>query len=88
MSKLTLKEFLVADAILGDSVTNENGLNGQTKWAGTFTYPETAPIDIEKEFDKFFEFDTDDKSVVTSVSCKLFAKYIAEMVRGKNNTLK
>lgn len=81
MSKITLKEFLVADAILGDSVTNENGLNSQAKWTGTFTYPEIVPIDIEKEFDKFFEFDTDDKSTVTSVSCKLFAEHIAEMAR-------
>jgi hypothetical protein len=62
MSKLTLKEFLVADAILGNTpkVIDQS-------------------INIDKEFNKFFEFDTGDKSVVTSVSCKLFAKYIADL---------
>ena len=33
--------------------------------------------EIEAAFDKFFEFSTSDKSYVTSVSCKLFAEYIA-----------
>lgn len=40
-------------------------------------------IDIEKEFDKFFEFPTDDKSQVSSTSCKLFAVHIAELERNK-----
>jgi hypothetical protein len=40
-------------------------------------------IDIEKEFDKFFEFPTDDKSHVSSTSCKLFASHIAELERNK-----
>ena len=45
-------------------------------------------LNIDKEFDKFFEFETDDKSVVTSVSCKLFAKHIADLCAIKNNTRK
>lgn len=39
-------------------------------------------IDIDAEFEKFFEFPTDDRSAVSSVSCKLFARHVAEMVRG------
>jgi len=35
---------------------------------------------IEKEFDSFFEFDTDDKSSVTSASCKLFAEHCVGIV--------
>lgn len=35
---------------------------------------------IESEFDKFFEFDTEDKIVVLSVSCRLFAEHIAQCV--------
>ena len=31
-------------------------------------------IDIEKEFEKFFEFPTEDKNAVTSTSAKLFAR--------------
>lgn len=31
---------------------------------------------IDEQFDKFFEFDTDDKSTVTSTSCKLFAEHL------------
>ena len=38
-------------------------------------------VNVDEEFNKFFEFDTDDKSTVTSVSCKLFAEHIAEMAR-------
>lgn len=34
-------------------------------------------IDINKLFDEFFEFPTDDKSQVTSTSCKLFAIHVA-----------
>lgn len=33
--------------------------------------------DIAKEFDRFFEFDTDDRSTVTSTSARLFAEHIA-----------
>lgn len=33
--------------------------------------------EIQKEFDRFFEFDTDDRSIVTSTSAKLFAEHIA-----------
>ena len=33
---------------------------------------------MEKEFESLFEFTTDDKSSVTSVSCKLFAELFAE----------
>lgn len=42
--------------------------------------------EIEKEFDAFFEFDTEDRSAVSSVSAKLFAECIARMYekRGKD----
>lgn len=33
--------------------------------------------DITKEFDRFFEFDTDDRNTVTSTSARLFAEHIA-----------
>jgi hypothetical protein len=33
---------------------------------------------IDAEFDRFFEFPTDDKSQVSSVSAKLFALHIAQ----------
>jgi hypothetical protein len=33
-------------------------------------------INIDEEFDGFFEFDADDRYYVTSTSCKLFAEYI------------
>lgn len=33
--------------------------------------------EIQKEFDRFFEFDTDNRSIVTSTSAKLFAEHIA-----------
>lgn len=32
--------------------------------------------EIEKEFDLFFEFDTDDRSVVTSIFKKRFAEHV------------
>jgi hypothetical protein len=35
--------------------------------------------EIEKEFNTFFEFDTEDRSTVTSVSAKLFAEHIAKL---------
>lgn len=41
---------------------------------------------IDEEFDNFFEFSTEDKSSVTSVSCKLFAEHIFEQL--KNNKAK
>lgn len=34
---------------------------------------------IEKEFDNFFEFNSDNKSMVTSFSAKLFAQHIADI---------
>lgn len=34
---------------------------------------------IESLFNDFFEFPTDDKTHVTSVSCKLFAQHVAEI---------
>ena len=36
--------------------------------------------DVQIEFDKFFEFAGDDKSQVSSTSCKLFAVYYAEKI--------
>lgn len=38
-------------------------------------------IDIEAEFNKFFEFPTDDRATVSSVSCKLFARHVVDMSR-------
>ena len=35
---------------------------------------------IEEEFKSFFEFPTDDKSSITSVSCKLFAEHCVENI--------
>lgn len=35
--------------------------------------------EIAKEFDRFFEFDTEDRSTVTSVSARLFAECIAAL---------
>jgi len=35
-------------------------------------------MNIEEEFDQFFEFPTDDRSTVSSVSAKLFAKYCVD----------
>ena len=77
MNKLTLKEFLVCDAMLGDAskVIEKSQINDTS-------------IDIDKEFDKFFKFNTNDRSIVTSVSCKLFAKHIVDLIREKNNTQK
>jgi hypothetical protein len=40
-------------------------------------------MDIEKEFESFFEFDTEDKSQVSSVSCKLFAEHVTESLRNQ-----
>lgn len=36
--------------------------------------------EIAKEFDQFFEFDTEDRSTVTSTSARLFAEHIAGKV--------
>jgi len=41
---------------------------------------------IDAEFDRFFEFNSADRSKVTSVSCKLFAEHIVELL--KNNKAK
>ena len=35
--------------------------------------------EIAKEFDLFFEFDTEDRSTVTSVSARLFSERIADL---------
>lgn len=35
--------------------------------------------EIAKEFDLFFEFDTEDRSTVTSVSARLLAERIADL---------
>ena len=35
---------------------------------------------IEKEFESFFEFPTENKSSVTSTSCKLFAEYCVDKI--------
>lgn len=37
--------------------------------------------DIQREFDRFFEFDTADRRIVTSVSCRLFAEALVKMER-------
>ena len=39
--------------------------------------------EIDAEFYKFFEFPTTDRSGVSSVSARLFARHIAEMVAAK-----
>lgn len=31
---------------------------------------------IDEQFNKFFKFDTEDRSIVTSTSCKLFAEHL------------
>lgn len=36
-------------------------------------------IDIEKAFDEFMEFPTDNRKFVTSTSCKLFAEYCVKI---------
>lgn len=38
-------------------------------------------MNIEKEFESFFEFPTDDKSQVSSTSCKLFAEHVMKSLR-------
>jgi hypothetical protein len=40
--------------------------------------------EIEVEFDKFFEFDTENRDFVTSTSCKLFARYLLEKQNQKD----
>jgi len=37
--------------------------------------------DIEIHFNHFFEFETDDRRTVTSVSCRLFAEALVKMER-------
>ena len=34
---------------------------------------------VEQEFEKFFEFDTENRSVVTSVSARLFAEHMVQL---------
>lgn len=42
----------------------------------------TTPMtNIEQEFDKFFEFDSANRSTVTSTSAKLFARHMMEQER-------
>ena len=45
---------------------------------------------VNSEFDKFFEFDSNKKTHVTSVSCKLFAEHMIELRQAEiisdNNT--
>ena len=36
---------------------------------------------LNDEFNRFFDFPTEDKSQVSSVSCKLFAEHIASVAR-------
>lgn len=38
---------------------------------------------IEREFNQFFEFDSEDRRTVTSVSCRLFAEHIAQRAAGQ-----
>lgn len=45
-------------------------------------------MNIDAEFDRFFEFPTDDKSHVTATSAKLFARYIAEALLLENEKLR
>ena len=40
--------------------------------------------EMQAEFDKFFEFPGDDRSQVTSVSCRLFAEHIARLTEGRD----
>lgn len=51
-----------------------------------YTDKEKLHILIQKEFDRFFEFPTDKKDTVSSVSCRLFAFHIAEIVDNKNKS--
>jgi len=44
-------------------------------------------MNIEDEFDKFFEWPTDDKSTVSSVSAKLFAKHCVASLLETNQML-
>ncbi len=44
--------------------------------------------DIEAEFDKFFEFPEENRSIVTSVSAKLFAQHIAKQIEGRVDALR
>lgn len=39
--------------------------------------------EIDQEFDRFFEFPSRDRGTVTSVSARLFARHIAEIVAGR-----
>lgn len=41
---------------------------------------------IDEEFNNFFAFETEDRSNVTSVSCKLFSEHIYDVL--KNNAAK
>lgn len=43
--------------------------------------------EVEKEFDKFFEFPGEDRSVVSSVSARLFARHCVDKYIAENNDL-
>lgn len=46
--------------------------------------PDMSRDDIQDEFDRFFEFDDpSNKTVVTSVSCRLFADHVARRAVAK-----
>lgn len=44
--------------------------------------------EIEREFDSFFEFPSDDRSHVSSVSCRLFARHIAVLARASSSAVR
>ncbi len=43
---------------------------------------------LETEFDAFFEFDSDDRSVVTSTSAKMFAEHMAVPIEAQVEQLR
>lgn len=43
--------------------------------------------EIDKRFETFFEWDTDDRSIVTSTSAKLFAEHVASQSLARQRTL-
>lgn len=45
-------------------------------------------MNIDKEFDAFFDFDTEDKSQVTSVSAKLFAQHCVYDLLAANQVMR
>ena len=43
---------------------------------------------LETEFNKFFEFDSEDRSFVTSTSAKLFAEHVARPIEAQVEQLR